>query len=168
MKFNILNISKKNKSLNKKRKGQKKRKKKGNKQTKKNKVKGRKLDYYKVGRLSYEGMKAKNELAQIRSKDTLPLRRDKINQQAALRKMQNINKITNISNKKGKELNYPQHFKKIKTVNTLIHVSNKNVDNTAEIKSNINNNLNRSNSINEILSKSEDILKSIEEEGLLN
>ena len=113
-------------------------------------------------------MKAKNELAQIRSKDTLPLRRDKINQQAALRKMQNINKITNISNKKGKELNHPQHFKKIKTVNTLIHVSNKNVDNTAEIKSNINNNLNRSNSINEILSKSEDILKSIEEEGLLN
>jgi len=65
MKFNILNISKKNKSLNKKRKGQKKRKKKGNKQTKKNKVKGRKLDYYKVGRLSYEGMKAKNELKKI-------------------------------------------------------------------------------------------------------
>ena len=61
MKFNILNISKKNKSLNKKRKSKKKDK----KQTKKNKVKGRKLDYYKVGRLSYEGMKAKNQLKKI-------------------------------------------------------------------------------------------------------
>ena len=101
-------------------------------------------------------MKAKNELAQIRSKDTLPLMRDKINQQAALRKIKNINKITNISNKKGKELNHPPHLKK-------------NVEKNTEIKNNIiNNNLNRSNSINEILSKSEDILKSIEEEGLLN
>ena len=65
MKVNILNILNKKKLMSKKRKGQKKEKKKEKKQTKKNKVKGRKLDYYKVGRLSYEGMKAKTELKKI-------------------------------------------------------------------------------------------------------